>query len=103
MLTRDYQVTLKQVILLGKADEQSKAASLSETVAQLSEEVATLRKQVETAKAVASEFEAKCLASQCSVELLGAEKAHLAHAREEAEAAAKQARDLVAAPLKEKG
>ena len=50
MITKDYQMALKQVIELGKADGEGKAASMAVTVESLAALVETLRKDLEASK-----------------------------------------------------
>jgi hypothetical protein len=119
VLTREYQVTLQQVIDLGKAGADDKACSLTATVAQLSDNVEQLRKALEAAKALASDWEAKALLNQCQADLAGvfdcvhgrkqwfteffffvfrkkaAERDQALRSAQETEAAAKQMRETV--------
>lgn len=74
VLTKDYQMTLKQNIELGKADADSKAALLASTVERLTNEVAQLRAEVEAGKSYGRDMEDKVQAAQSETDLMKAER-----------------------------
>jgi DNA repair exonuclease SbcCD ATPase subunit len=93
VLQREYQVTLQQVIDLGKTDD--KAAPLSQTVTRLSEEIAQLKASLEVSSALGRDWEAKALAAQSAADLARAEKEAAVRVADETEAAAQQLRDVL--------
>ena len=93
VLQREYQVTLQQVIDLGKTDD--KAAPLAQTVARLSEEMGQLRAALEASAALARDWESKALAAQTATDLARAEKDAAVRAAEETEVAAQQLREVL--------
>ncbi len=93
VLQREYQVTLQQVIDLGKADDKS--ALLAQTVERQASELSELRAISEANASLAKDWETKALANQTACDLARTEKEAAVRAAEETEVAARQVRELL--------